>query len=379
MSRTDWENATVSPELLDFYRRHIGIEYDCDGWITEATPDAIRHFSLGIGDDNPLYLDAAYAKASPYGSIIVPPTFPDVFSNLGFVSKDGFGRGPLPGLFGLWAGDRWECIEPVRAGDRLACKWSLVSLKERKSSFAQKGWEQVEQIRYFNQHGRHVATYQVVRFNYERTGARREGKYVGTKPYRYTDDELAAITKAYEQEAGHRRGATPRYWPDTKAGEELPSLVKGPLTLTQLIGFVLGWGSAYCATNRLGHEYAKRKPGNVLINREFNLPDNVEGAHWDIQLAQQSGFPWAYDFGCMRTAWLGHLLTDWIGDHGRIKRFEAQIRRPNIVGDTQWMHGRVKATRRVGTEGLVDIDLWAMSQRGEVTATGEATVVLPVR
>ena len=36
---------------------------------------SIRYFALAIGDDNPLYVDDAYARAAGYPSIIAPPTF----------------------------------------------------------------------------------------------------------------------------------------------------------------------------------------------------------------------------------------------------------------------------------------------------------------
>ncbi len=379
MAGPQWENASATPDLLEFYRRHIGIEYPCTGWVTEATADAIRHFALGVGDDSPLYLDPAYARASPYGGIIAPPTFPDAFANLGFQAQDGFCRGPIQGLFGLWAGDQWEFAEPVRLGDRLTAMFRLVSLRPRPSRFGYTAWEQVEEFRFRNERGQHVATYLNIRFNYERERARSQGKYDSMQPYRYTDEEQAAIARAYEDEPKRRRGAQPRYWDEVRMGEALPPLVKGPLTLTQLIGFVLGWGSAYCGANRLAHQFAKERPHAVLINRAMNVPDNVEGAHWDVTLAQQSGFPFAYDFGCMRTAWMAHLLTDWLGDHGRILRLETQIRRPNILGDTQWMHGRVKALRQEQGRGVAELDLWAASQRGETTAAGEATVALPLR
>ena len=97
MAAFEWERGEATPEMLDFYRRHVGLEYECEGWISEATRDAIRHFAEGVGDDNPLYLDPSHAAASPYGGLIAPPTFPDVFSNKGFTAEDGFHRGPSAG------------------------------------------------------------------------------------------------------------------------------------------------------------------------------------------------------------------------------------------------------------------------------------------
>ena len=376
---TRWEDTVATPEILDFYRQHIGREYPCEGWITEANADAIRHFAEGVGDDNPLYLDPAYAERSRFGSIIAPPTMPDVFSNKGFTAPDGFTRGPIKGLFGLWATDRWEFFAPVRLGDRLSSTFRLVSIRERPSKFGGTAYEQVEEIHYRNADGQPVATYQVVRFNFERGAARGQGKYAHVQPYRYSDEEIASIQQDYREEAGRRTGNQPRYGENVSVGDALPPLVKGPLTLTQLIGFVLGWGSAYCATNRLAHQFSEQRPEAVLINREFNLPDNIEGAHWDVSLAQQSGFPWSYDFGCMRTAWCAHLLTDWAGDQGWIKHLEVQMRQPNLIGDTLWVNGRVTGLRREGAETLVEIELSATSQRGDAAAVGNATVALPTR
>ena len=38
------------------------------------TREVIRRFAEGIGDPNPLYIDEAYAKTTPFGGIIAPPS-----------------------------------------------------------------------------------------------------------------------------------------------------------------------------------------------------------------------------------------------------------------------------------------------------------------
>ncbi|MBA4116191.1 MAG: MaoC family dehydratase N-terminal domain-containing protein, partial [Rubrobacter sp.] len=40
---------------------------------------AVRKFAEAIGDLNPLYMDEEVAKASRYGRLIAPPTFPRTF------------------------------------------------------------------------------------------------------------------------------------------------------------------------------------------------------------------------------------------------------------------------------------------------------------
>ncbi|MBW1819294.1 MAG: MaoC family dehydratase N-terminal domain-containing protein, partial [Deltaproteobacteria bacterium] len=44
-------------------------------WNTAVSADAIRHFCYGIGDDNPLWLDPAYAEKSRHGRLEAPPAF----------------------------------------------------------------------------------------------------------------------------------------------------------------------------------------------------------------------------------------------------------------------------------------------------------------
>jgi hypothetical protein len=53
------------------------------------------------------------------------------------------------------------------------------------------------------------------------------------------------------------------------------------------------------------------------------------------------------------------------------------MRRFNIVGDTTWCRGKV--ARKYTKDGcaLVDLEIRAENQRGEVTAPGFATVMLP--
>ncbi len=63
--------------------------------------------------------------------------------------------------------------------------------------------------------------------------------------------------------------------------------------------------------------------------------------------------------------WLGHLVTNWMGDTGRLQRLNVQVRRHNLIGDVTWCRGRVDGQARGGRgRPLVDLDLHA------VTATG---------
>ncbi len=54
----------ITEEGLDDLRKRIGVPITdtVEPWNYEATRDAIRHYAHGIGDDNPLWSDPAYAE-----------------------------------------------------------------------------------------------------------------------------------------------------------------------------------------------------------------------------------------------------------------------------------------------------------------------------
>ena len=76
-------------------------------------------------------------------------------------------------------------------------------------------------------------------------------------------------------------------------------------------------------------------------------------------------------------SWASQLVTDWIGDPGRMKELYVEVREPNIVGDITWVRGKVTEKRQSGTDDFVRCDIWQETQDGRVHSRGWAEVVLP--
>ncbi len=74
----------------------------------------------------------------------------------------------------------------------------------------------------------------------ERTKAREKKKYDAMTVEPYTDDAIAAIEAQYANET--RRGAEPRWFEDVSEGDEIGPMVKGPLTVTDMICWHVGMG-----------------------------------------------------------------------------------------------------------------------------------------
>ncbi len=82
-----------------------------------------------------------------------------------------------------------------------------------------------------------VAEFICSRVRFERTEAqKRASSRTVTVPHPWTEEEIAAIEEQVLAEAP--RGATPRYWDDAEVGDEIDTITKGPLGLTDEIAFI---------------------------------------------------------------------------------------------------------------------------------------------
>lgn len=352
----------ITEEALAALRARLGQPVPRpDPYIETATRDAIRHWAHGIGDRNPHWLAHGVA----------PPTILFAMDRIvsGYV-------GGLPGIHAMYGGTDFRWRAPIREGERLRSDSVLLALEEKDSRFARRAIKQTYRTVFTGPGGETVAEADSWCFRTERDTARERAAYAPVAPPRYDAAALARIREAYRTE--EIRGATPRWWDDVRVGDTLPEIVKGPLTVTSIVAFVQGWGSLYVRAHGLAFDLFDRHPALGIPNAS-GVPEPPERVHWDDALARAVGVPAAYDYGPERVAWLGHLVTNWMGDDGVLARLSVQVRRHNLIGDTTWCRGRVRATAPAGGRGEVTLDLEAVNQRGETIARGEAVVLLPVR
>ena len=371
------EFPKITDEGLDALRRRIGVPIvdSLEPWCHEATRDNIRHYAHGIGDDNPLWCDPAYAAKSVHRTIIAPPSF--LFATNRIIS--GY-VGGLPGVHAMWAGADWTWHKPVKRNDEITTKAHLKDLVIHQTKFAGRAVQQIYHVDFFNQAGELVSEADSWCFRTERDEARERGtKYSEVKeraPRRYTDAELAAFYDLYAQEVV--RGAEPRYFEDVAVGESLPPLAKGPMTVTGFIAYAQGWGGLYIRANKLNWRQITAHPG-LGIKNKFGIPDCPERVHWEDEFALQVGTPGAYDYGPERCSWLTHHLTNWMGDSGFLVKASCKIRRHNPVGDMLTFAAKVTGKRIEVGRNLVDIAQEARNQDGELSVIGTGTVALPSR
>ena len=368
--------AKITDKMLEDARKLIGIRFRIGHAISneEATRIAILKYADGIGDSNPLWIDEEYAARSPYGSIVAPPSWIfSVFSGIqyGFRGVGGF-HSSSDILFYL----------PILRNDTISPEMICTAIDgPQKSRFAEKTAIERNDNLYTNQRGDLVTklTWEVTHF--ERVKARKKGKYRNIElPHPWKDEELAKIEE--EVLTDRRRGDETLFWNDVEVGQEVGPLVKGPVTMTDEIAFLVGGGAPIprLAANSTALRFYRRHPNWAFRDSMSCGLEPIYAVHYNREAARAQGLPYQYDVGFQRHAWQIQLMTDWMGDRGWLKRSQCEFRKFVYFSDVIRIRGKV--TEKFideDDESCVKIETSSINQRGEEVMPGVSIIALPSR
>jgi len=99
--------------------------------------------------------------------------------------------------------------------------------------------------------------------------------------------------------------------------------------------------------------------------------------HYDKDFALKNMLPGIIIHGALKGAWLGQLLSDWVGDKGIIKKYGVSYRSMDIPGDNLTCTGKVTKKYVEGKDHLIEAEIWLQNSKGEKTTPGTAVVVFP--
>ncbi|MFJ2033175.1 MaoC family dehydratase N-terminal domain-containing protein [Streptosporangium sp. NPDC087985] len=368
--------ADITDEMADEARSLIGVwlrrDVHTPAVAEDIAPIDIRRWAMySVGDDNPLWSDDEYARRTIWGGIVAPPTF--LYTIDSTIIAPG-----LRGIQWIYGGTRWEHHVPVRVGDRITARARLIKVTEKTGSHAKRFIVQTGETLYFNQRDELVsrAEADVLRIPRKGSGKGLVGfesrKAAGRQ--KYTPEQIEEVRQAYLSQKP--RGSKPLYWESVCVGDELPPIPKGPLTIVDIMAFYVGRRNTYPPL-KLAFAERERHPANVFVSPSTGIPVHPAAGHLDEEIAHEVGMPGIYDQGWMRANWLGHLITDWCGDHGFVRKLGIRLQLPNLIGDLTWCRGIVVRKYVENDEHLVDIECWGENQRGERNVQGTATVRLP--
>ena len=368
----------LDDEALAEARSLLGMPIRVEQWNHEAARDVIRHYAWGIGDDNPLWSDPAYAAKTRYGGIIAPPTF--FFGIFDAVVSPG-----LEDIQWYYSGIDAEFQLPIRRNDEITASAEYVAAEPLKARRSGSMLVQTGDVRYTNQKGELVTRVLSHTFRVARSGASGGLAYEPRAKHEYTQAQLDEIMSAQLNE--FVRGADTLYWDDVKVGSSLPGTVRGPINQMDMTAYYAGAvGTSGYKSTKLKWKYthwARTSPEKLPNNYDkcyYGAKVLPSIGHQDATVAVNDlGMPGPYDNGPQRCGMLATCVTNWIGDDGWLRTYSTRLKLPVIFGDTTYCKGRVKDKRLEDGRGIVELELWTENQLGEVTTTGNGTVELPRR
>jgi acyl dehydratase len=328
--------------------------------------------AYAIGDLSPLYLDEEYARKTPWKTLLAPPIIVNSMDTLRAVGSSGLPEG-LAGVHSIWTGSLYEWYRPVRLGDRIRGESYLKDIVERESRFGGgRSLYQTYEAVYYDQQGEPVGLRNDTWIRIERMKTKEESKYGTIELQKWSAGDIERLMAEYR---GHKR-TVERRWQDVEKGDKLGPLLKGPLTPTAEIAFESFFG-IYLVGNKVAADLYDKHPA-LMVPNEQGIPEPPQRVHWDNHFTQKIlGLPGAYDLGIERLSWMIQLVTDWVGDAGRITRIECQYRKFNYMGDATWCRGTVVDKFEKDGRKMVRLDIDTVNQRDEVTTVATAEAELP--
>ena len=137
------------------------------------------------------------------------------------------------------------------------------------------------------------------------------------------------------------------YYEDVAEGQEIPALKKHP-TRRQLVM----WAGA---------------------------SEDFYEIHYDTNFARKNKLDDVIVHGRLKAAFLGQLLTDWIGPDGALKKMSCRYKGTDPSNEDMSIRGAVTRKYVEGADHCIDLDIWTERTDGVKTTQGAATVVLPSR
>lgn len=377
MSTPDTTYGKITDEAVEQVRQRLHRVYPIEEpFVRYVNADSIRHAARAIGDMNPLWIDAGHGKSSRYGRCVAPPA---LLYGVTWGSWDMRRGEGLPGVHGLHASDKWTYYRALLDGDEVRATKEMTALDERTGKYAGRSMMQRREFKYYNQHDELVARCVMSAVRTEREAGKEGGKYMSIPKGRYTDEQMAKIDA--DVAAEEVRGNRPRTWEDVQVGDAIQPIVRGPLTVADMIAWMMGVGSPHIRSGQYWLAYRQQSPKIAVKDPDTGIPQAVERVHWDSFMAAEIGMPAPYDYGSQRGAWATHLMTNWAGDDGWVAEVLAQYRNMNFLGDTVWISGKVTDKWRGAKSGVgyVGCELHGVNQRGDDIMPGTAVVALPSR
>ena len=132
-------------------------------------------------------------------------------------------------------------------------------------------------------------------------------------------------------------------WEDINEGYEIPALTKKPTYIHLFMFSAITW--------------------------------NRQVIHYNTEFARRDGLPDVLVHRALMENYLAQMLSDWLGEAGRITKVEMSVRSSAVPGDTLTCRGKVLGKCLEGTKKLVECEIWVENHKGDIGAPGKGEVM----
>ena len=137
------------------------------------------------------------------------------------------------------------------------------------------------------------------------------------------------------------------FFEDVHIGDEIPALVKEPITEVQIVKYAGASG-------------------------DYNP------LHVVHSFGERAGYGGVIAHGMLIMGFLAQMVTDWLHDNF-VKNIGVNFKAVSKPGDTITCRGKVINKFEEDNQNLVEIEMIAINQREEKVATGSVIAILPLK
>ena len=280
----------ITDEAIAVLRARIGVP---EPWVGpphyfQPNIDAFRHVAECYGDDNPLCCDPVYGEKTVWGGPIASPVLvggdtligEDEVTAVPEDKRDADEGRPAARRARVLLRERARVVGATSPDHRVWRRNALVAVLDKASEFAERAVHEWSANVFRDDDGTILSGQYRLMIRTEREKAREKKKYDAITIDPYTDEQIDEIDAQYASQV--RRGAEPRFWEDVEEGDEVGPLVKGPLTVTDMVCWHVGMGMGLYGVRALDLGARNRRRIKSFYHRDdLNVPDVMQRVHWD--------------------------------------------------------------------------------------------------
>jgi acyl dehydratase len=408
----------IGEEVHEGYPLDVGLysgtrqPYDSSGppfkspWI--LTEKVAKAYAVHIGDDNPLYTDPEYAKNGPYGCLTTPGTAMIMARTPMWHGPEELWRdrpGGIP-FANFHSGTAWEFYDVLRVGTGLRTTSKAMEVIEKPGAQGNLFFL-ITDVFYWDMRGdllgKCYGTLIMIPREEMGTGRAMSVERLGERMMyerqagQYNQEKVEELIDLIEK--AEPRGKEILYWEDVNEGDKLPTFIIPPWTDQDwtATGFIRngpGRGYQFEGGYQMRRHIRHEGPGGFAYTHPVSRwPWGAADEHGDPLMAAYRGQALPFDWGGQRSQIPQALMSNWMGDHGFIRRLQMALRRPFYYSDIGLYNGTVtkkftEVQKGEPGEGAVDgertyyavgIKYEGRNQEDQVFVQGTSTVYLPSR